>query len=162
MTKTTTTTTKKTAARKPAKKLAAAAQVETNDFTGAARDYAHRAAEAALERANSLHAGAEKATATIETAATGSVAAIANFSREISDALFADAKAAIVAFEKTAEAGSIGDAVRVQADYFRAQLDLNVSRAKNAAALVAEAAQYGAKLAQDNFGRLGLNLGKAA
>jgi hypothetical protein len=153
---------RKTAARKPAKKLAAAAQVETNDFTGTARDYAHRAAEAALERATSLHTGAEKATATIETAATGSVAAIANFSREVQDALFADAKAAIVAFEKTAEAGSFGDAVRVQADYFRAQFDVNVSRAKNAAALVTEAAQYGAKLAQDNFGRLGLNLGKAA
>ena len=121
-----------------------------------------RAAEAALERAASVHAGAEKATATIEAAATGSVAVLAKLSRDVQGAIFDDAKAAIAAFEKTASAHSVGDAVRVQADYVRTQFDVNVTRAKTVAALVAEAAQNGAKLAQDNFSRLGLKFGKAA
>ncbi len=151
----------KTAARKPAsKKLDAAAH--SPEFAETARGYALRAAEAALERATSVHAGAEKATGAIEAAATGSVAVLAKLSRDAQGAIFDDAKAAIAAFEKTVSAHSVGDAVRVQADYFRAQLDVNVTRAKTAAALVAEAAQNGARLAQDNFSRLGLNFGKAA
>ena len=115
-----------------------------------------------LERAASVHAGSRKATATIEAAATGSVAVLAKLSRDVQGAIFDDAKAAIAAFEKTASAHSVGDAVRVQADYVRTQFDVNVTRAKTVAALVAEAAQNGAKLAQDNFSRLGLKFGKAA
>lgn len=156
------TATKKTV-RKP-KAVEAEAQVaETaNKTIETAREYAHRAAEAVLERATSLHAGAEKATDAIETAAVDSVESLAKVSREIQNAIFDDAKAAIAAFEKTASAHSVGDAVRVQADYVRTQFDVNVTRAKTVAALVAEAAQNGAKLAQDNFSRLGLKFGKAA
>ena len=158
MTKTTRKASASKTARKPAsKKLDAAAH--NPEFAETARGYALRAAEAALERAASVHAGAEKATATIEAAATGSVAVLAKLSRDVQGAIFDDAKAAIAAFEKTA---SVGDAVRVQADYVRTQFDVNVTRAKTVAALVAEAAQNGAKLAQDNFSRLGLKFGKAA
>lgn len=161
MTKTTRKASAKTSARKPAsKKLDAAAA--SSEFAGTARGYALRATEAALERASSVHAGAEKATATIEAAATGSVAVIAKISRDVQGAIFDDAKAAIAAFEKTASAHSVGDAVRVQTDYIRAQLDVNVTRAKTVAAAVAEVAQNGAKLAQDNLARIGLNFGKAA
>ena len=161
MTKTTRKASASKTARKPAsKKLDAAAH--NPEFAETARGYALRAAEAARERAASVHAGAEKATATIEAAATGSVAVLAKLSRDVQGAIFDDAKAAIAAFEKTASAHSVGDAVRVQADYVRTQFDVNVTRAKTVAALVAEAAQNGAKLAQDNFSRLGLKFGKAA
>ncbi|MDE2365089.1 MAG: phasin family protein [Hyphomicrobiales bacterium] len=148
-------------ARKPAAK-AAAPETKSVEFQTAARDYAHRAAEAALERATSIHAGAEKATSAIEVAASTAVESAAKAAREIQNAMFDDAKAAVAAFEKTIAAGSVGEAVRVQSDYYRAQLDVNVTRVKTVAGLVAEAAKTGAKTAQDNFARLGLKFGKAA
>lgn len=159
------TATKKTV-RKP--KTVDAKAVETEVSATAtktietAREYAHRAAEAVLERATSLHAGAEKATASIETAAVDSVESLAKASREIQNAMFDDAKAAIAAFEKTVAAKSVGDAFRVQADYYRAQFDVNVSRAKTVGALVAQAAQDSVKRAQDNFAGLAAKFGKAA
>ena len=94
------TATKKTV-RKPkaleAKAVKAEAQVgeAANKTIETAREYAHRAAEAVLERATSLHAGAEKATDAIETAAVDSVESLAKVSREIQNAIFDDAKAAI-------------------------------------------------------------------
>lgn len=154
------TATKKTV-RKP-KAVEAEAAETANKTIETAREYAHRAAEAVLERASSLHAGAEKATASIETAAVESVEGLAKASREIQNALFDDAKAAIAAFEKTVAAKSVGEAVRVQADYVRAQFDVNVSRAKTVGSLVAQAAQDGAKRAQDNLASLGAKFGKAA
>ena len=64
------TATKKTV-RKPAAKTveaeAHAAAENANKTIETAREYVHRAAEAVLERATSLHAGAEKATDAIET-----------------------------------------------------------------------------------------------
>ena len=153
-----------TAAKKTVRKPKAEAKpVETANTTiETAREYAHRAAEAVLERATSLHVGAEKATATIETAAVDSVESLAKASREIQNAMFDDAKAAIAAFEKTVAAKSVGDAFRVQADFYRAQFDVNVSRAKTVGALVAQAAQDGVKRAQDNFAGLAAKFGKAA
>ena len=158
------TATKKTV-RKPAMKAVkaeAAVSDTANKTIETAREYAHRAAEAALERATSLHAGAAKATATIEVAAVGSVESLAKASREIQAAMFDDAKAAISAFEKTVAAKSVGDAFRVQADYYRAQFDVNVTRAKTVGALVAQAAQDSVKRAQDNFSGLAAKFGKAA
>ncbi len=159
------TDTKKTV-RKPktvdAKAVEAEVSATANKTIETAREYAHRAAEAVLERATSLHAGAEKATATIETAAVDSVESLAKVSREIQTAMLDDAKAAIAAFEKTVAAKSVGEAFRVQADYARAQFDVNVTRAKTVGALVAQAAQDGVKRAQDNLAGLGLKFGKAA
>lgn len=165
------TATKKTV-RKPkvlqAKTVKAEAQVgeAANKTIETAREYAHRAAEVVLERATSLHAGAEKATDAIETAAVNSVESLAKVSREIQNAIFDDAKAAIAAFEKAVAAKTVGEAFRIQADYYRAQFDVNVSRAKTVGALVAQAAQDGAKTitktAQDNLAGLGLKFGKAA
>ncbi len=158
---------KKTAAK--TKTLESKAAAAESNVAGAAtktietaREYAHRAAEAVLDRATSLHAGAEKATATIETAAVDSVESLAKASREIQTAMLDDAKAAIAAFEKTVSAKSVGEAFRVQADYARAQFDVNVTRAKTVGALVAQAAQDGVKRAQDNLANLGVKFGKAA
>ncbi|MFV0280489.1 MAG: phasin family protein [Rhodoblastus sp.] len=160
------------AAKKPAPKAApkaaptAEAKIEqavaANKTFEAAREYAQRAAGTALERATSLHAGAEKATAAVESAAVESVASLAKASREIQGAMFDDAKAAIAAFEKTVAAKSLDDAFRVQADYYRAQFDVNVSRAKTVGALVAQAAQESAKRAQDNIVKLGVKFDKVA
>ena len=69
-----------TAAKKTVRKPKAEAKpVETANTTiETAREYAHRAAEAVLERATSLHAGAEKATASIESGAIVGCGAIAS------------------------------------------------------------------------------------
>ena len=149
-------------APKAAKKVLEAAAAPASEFPQVARDYATRAAEAVLGRASAIHDGAGKATAAIEMAATGSVTTVAQVSRDIQNAMFDDAKAAISAFENTVAAGSVADAARIQAAFLRTQLDVNVSRAKTIASLIAEATNAGAKLAQDNFGRLGLKFGKVA
>ncbi len=156
------TATKKTVRAPKAAEAEAAVSETANKTIETAREYAQRAAEAVLERATSLHAGAEKATATIESSAIDSVESLAKASREIQNAMFDDAKAAIAAFEKTVAAKSVGEAFRVQADYYRAQFDVNVSRAKTVGALVAQAAQDGVKRAQDNAASLAARFGKAA
>ena len=153
---------KKTVRKPKAVKAEAKPAEAANKTIETAREYAHRAAEAVLERATSLHAGAEKATASIESGAIDSVESLAKASREIQNAMFDDAKAAIAAFEKTVAAKSVGDAFRVQTDFYRAQFDVNVSRAKTVGALVAQATQDGVKRAQDNFAGLAAKFGKAA
>jgi hypothetical protein len=54
----------------------------------AARDFVKRTASTAKERAAELHAGSEKVTAAIETAATDSVTEAAKISRTIQQAIY--------------------------------------------------------------------------
>lgn len=150
-------TTRKRAAAKPVTPIKAKPQTGET-----ARDYATRIAEAALQRAAAVQSGAEKATTSLEHAAAGAIAGAARASRTIQTAIFDDAKATIVAFEHLVAARSLAEARRVQADYLRSRVDVNVARTKAVAAYAAGAANSAVKATQDNFAKLGAWSRKAA
>src|SRR5205823_11071973 len=67
--------------------------VQNLEVPEAAREFVKKSASTAKERAADLHAGSEKVTAVIETAAAGSVSEAAKISRNIQQAIYQDAEA---------------------------------------------------------------------
>ena len=120
----------------------------------AARDFVKRAANEATERAAGLHSGAEKLTATIETAVNEQVAETAKISRNIQQALLEDAQAFFGGLEKLAAAKSFGEAFQVQSDLVRARTDVAVARARATADYLGERFATGAKTAQENLSKV--------
>lgn len=120
----------------------------------AARDFVKRAANEATERAAGLHSGAEKLTATIETAVNEQVAETAKISRNIQQALLEDAQAFFGGLEKLAAATSVSEAFQVQSDLVRARTDVAVARARATADYLGERFASGAKTAQENISKV--------
>ena len=119
----------------------------------AARDFVKRVASEASDRASGLHSGAEKLTATIETAVTEQVAETAKISRNIQQALHDDAQAFFDGLAKLAAAKSLGEAFGVQSDLVRASTDVAVARARATADYLGERFVSGAKTAQENLAK---------
>src|SRR5436305_3222966 len=117
----------------------------------AAREFVKKQSDAAKVRAADFHAGSEKVTAAIETAAAGSVSEVAKISRNISQALYQDAEAFFAGIDKLASAKSLNEAVQIQSEMVRARGELFVSRAKSASEYLGKLLADGAKTAQDNF-----------
>lgn len=128
----------------------------------AARDFVKRAASEATERAAGLHSGAEKLTATIETAVNEQVAETAKISRNIQQALLEDAQAFFGGLEKLASATSFSEAFQVQSDLVRARTDVAVARARATADYLGERFASGAKTAQENISKVVALNAKAA
>lgn len=128
----------------------------------AARDFVKRVASEASDRVSGLHSGAEKLTATIETAVTEQVAETAKISRNIQQALLDDAQAFFGGLEKLAAAKSVGEAFQVQSDLVRARADVAVERARATADYLGERFATGAKTAQENFSKVVSPNAKAA
>ena len=120
----------------------------------AAREFVKKQAETAKVRAADLHAGSEKVTAAIETAAAGSVSEAAKISRTIQQAIYQDAEAFFAGIDKLASAKSINEAVQIQSDMLRASGETFVSRAKSTTEYLGKLVADGAKSAQDNFAKV--------
>src|ERR1700759_4107506 len=128
--------------------------LQNMDVPEAAREFVKKQAETAKVRAADLHAGSEKVTAAIETAAAGSVSEAAKISRNIQQALYQDAEAFFAGIDKLASAKSLNEAVQIQSDIARARGELFVSRAKSTAEYFGKLVADGAKTAQDNFAKV--------
>ena len=120
----------------------------------AAREFVKKTAGTAKERAADLHAGSEKVTAAIETAAAGSVSEVAKIGRNIQHAFYQDAEAFFAGVDKLASAKSINEAVQIQSDLLRAHGETLVSRAKASTEYLGKLVTEGAKSAQDNFSKV--------
>jgi phasin len=120
----------------------------------AARDFVKRTASTAKERAAELHAGSEKVTAAIETAATDSVTEAAKISRTIQHAIYQDTEAFFAGIDKLASAKSLNEAVQIQSDMVRAGGEVFMSRAKSTTEYLGKLAANGAKTAQDNLSKV--------
>ncbi len=116
----------------------------------AARDFVAKAATTGQERAEAMHAGVEKATATVESAAVSAVNEIANVSRNIQKAVHEDVTAYFAHLGKLASAGCPSEAMQIQADYVRARGEAVVARAKASTAYVGGMLQNGVKAVQSN------------
>ena len=119
----------------------------------AARDFVKKAANTAQTRATELYTGSEKVTAAIETAVSGSVSETAKISRNISQAVLADAQALFSTIDKLASAKSISEAVQINTDALKAQGEVLVGRAKSTTEYLGKVIADGAKSAQDNFAK---------
>ena len=127
----------------------------------AARDFVKRSAETAKERAADVHAGAEKATSAIQTAATDAVTGVADFSRKLQAASYDDATAFFSSITKIASAKSLSEAYQMHIDYLRERNDVNIERAKAIAESVSKSLSETAQKAQENLSKLA-SLGKKA
>jgi phasin len=119
-----------------------------------AREFVKKTASTAKERAADLHAGSEKVTAAIETAAAGSVSEAAKISRSIQQAIYQDAEAFFAGIDKLASAKSFNEAVQIQTDMVRASGEVFVSRAKSSTEYLGKLITDSAKTAQDNFAKV--------
>lgn len=127
---------------------------DTAQLPQAARDFVKRAASEAAERAETVHAGAGRLTAAIETAVADQVTEAANISRQVQQALLDDAKAFFAGVEKLASAQSLGEAFQIQSDMARTGADVAVTRARATADYLGERLATGAKAAQENFAKV--------
>jgi phasin len=120
----------------------------------AAREFVKKQADAAKVRAADLHAGSEKVTAAIETAATNSVSEAAKISRNIQQAIYQDAEAFFAGIDKLVSAKSLSEAAQIQSELVRARGEVFVSRAKASTEYLGKLVADGAKTAQDNFSKV--------
>ena len=120
----------------------------------AAREFVKKQADAAKVRAADFHAGSEKVTAAIETAATNSVSEVAKISRNIQQAMYQDAEAFFAGIDKLASAKSLSEAAQIQSELVRARGEVLVSRAKASSEYLGKLVTDGAKTAQDNFSKV--------
>ncbi|OQW55612.1 MAG: phasin [Proteobacteria bacterium SG_bin9] len=128
--------------------------IQTMEVPEAARDFVKRAAGTAKERAADVHAGAEKLTASVETAVAGSVTESAKISRTIQQAIYQDVEAFFNGIDKLASAKSLSEAFQIQNDLVRAQSEVVIGRAKATTEYFGKALTDGAKNAQENLSKV--------
>lgn len=135
--------------------------IKNMEVPEAARDFVKRAATTAKDRATDIHAGAEKVTAAIETAVSGSVSEVAKISRTIQQAMHQDAQAFFAGIEQLAGAKSLTDAFQIQSDLVRSRGEILVGRAKSTTDYLGKLVADGSRTAQDNFSKVA-SYGKTA
>lgn len=132
------------------------------EFPAVARDLAQRAVKTAQERADTMKASAEKATATIESAFAGSAATAADVARGLQGAIHDDVKATLASVEKMTEAKSLAEAAQIHVEYLGERGRVGLDRMKSASDYLAKALQDGADKARDALAKFAPNGAKAA
>ncbi len=125
----------------------------TADASGAAnsaREFVKRTASSAKERAETIHEGSLKLNANMEQAMTGIVSGYASFLSNIADATHANVEHALVTVEKVAAAGSVSEALKIQADFVRENTTANFERVRDAANGSREMLAEGAATIREN------------
>ena len=112
-----------------------------------ARDLAARAVRTARERAEAIKAGAEKATAQIESGLTAAAATLADASRSLQGALYDDVTATLGAVEKIAAAKTLAEAAQLHTQYLSERSQVALARMAKASTYLAGLLQNGARRA---------------
>ena len=132
------------------------------EIPAAARDLAQRAVKTAQERAEAMKATAEKATSALESGVSTAATTIADISRNVQGAVYADVKATLAAVEKIAAAKSLAEAAQVHVEFLGAQSQVGLARVTKATEYLAKVMQDGAKSAQDAIAKMAVKADKAA
>lgn len=132
------------------------------EIPAAARDLAHRAVKTAQERAEALNASVEKATSTIESGVSTAATTVADISRNIQGAVYADVKATLAAVEKIAASKSLAEAAQFHVEFLGQQSQVGLARVTKATEYLAKVLQDGAKSAQDVIAKMAVKTDKAA
>ena len=128
--------------------------IQNLDVPEAAREFVKKTANTARDRAAEVHAGTERVTAAIENAVAESVTEAGKISRNIQQALFADAEAFFTGIDKLASARSFSEAVEIQSSLLRAHGEVFVSRAKATTDYLGKLVADSAKSAQNSFAKV--------
>ena len=120
----------------------------------AARDFVKRVATDGTARAETVFAGAEKATVAIQTAVVEQIDETAKISRNIQQAMLEDAQAFFAGIEKLSQAQCLSEAFQIQSEMVRARADVAVARARATADYLGERFATGAKTAQENLSKV--------
>jgi phasin len=128
----------------------------------AARDFVKKAAEAAKERATSLHVNAEKATASVEQTLVNTVGEVAKLTRQAQQAVYDDAEAFLSGVGNLASAKTVGEAMQIYVDYLRGRGDVAMARTRAAGDYFGKLMADSAKTVQDNVAKAGVFNSKAA
>jgi hypothetical protein len=128
----------------------------------AARDFVKKAAEAAKERATSLHASVEKATSSVEQTLMNSVGEVAKLTRQAHQVAYEDAEAFLSGVDKLASAKGVVGAVQIYVNYLRERSHVAVARTRAASDYVGKLLADGAKTVQDNIAKVDAFSRKAA
>jgi hypothetical protein len=140
----------------------AAAQNEPIVATAATREFVKKAAEAAKERATTLHASAQKATNSVEQTIVNTVGVVAKLTRQAHQATYEDAEAFFSGVDQLASAKCLGEAVQIYVDYLQSRTDLAVARTRAATAHVGKLLSDSAKTVQENVATTAVFPRKAA
>ena len=128
----------------------------------AARDFVKKAAEAAKDRAATLHANAEKATTAVEQTLANTVGEVAKLTRQAQQAAYEDAEAFFSGVDKLASAKSFSEAVQIYVDYLRSRGDAALARARAVNGYAGKLLAGGAKSVQDTVAEVSALGRKAA
>jgi len=108
----------------------------TCEFSATARKLVKRAADATVETAGGLRAKADGFVGAAEHRATAAMTGVAGVGRHIVDASYANLAATAGMVDKLADAATVGEALRIEADYVRDILKQNVEQIAAATSLV--------------------------
>jgi len=119
------------------------------EIPAVARELAQRAVKTAQERADAMKASAEKATATIESAYSGSAATMAEVARAVQDAIHDDVKATLSSVEKMTAAKSLAEAAQIHVEFLGERGRVGLERFKSASDYLAKGLRSGVKSAEE-------------
>lgn len=123
---------------------------DASGVANSAREFVKRTACSAKERADTIHEGSLKLNTNVEKAMTGFVSGYASFLNNIADATHANVEHALVTVEKVAAAGSVSEALKIQADFVRENTTANFERVRDAANASREMIVDGAAAIREN------------
>jgi phasin len=119
-----------------------------------AREFVKRSAATAKDRAADMHSGATKAAGAVEGAIITTVTGVADLNRQLIQAAYQDAEAALSAIDKLAGAKSVGEAYQTQVDYVRERGEVAMARAKSVAEFVSHKVSSGVKSVQEQIAKV--------
>ena len=108
----------------------------TGEFSATARKLVKRAADATVETAGGLRAKADDFVGAAEHRAAAAVTGVAGVGRHIVEASYANLAATAGMVDKLSDAATVGEALRIEADYVRDILKQNVQQIAAATSLV--------------------------
>lgn len=132
------------------------------EIPAVARELVQRAAKSAEARVETLNAGVEKATSTLESAFGGAATTMAEASRALQGAVYADVKASIALVEKLSASATLADAAKVQIEFLNARGQVGLERVKSATEYFAKAMQSSAKATEHAIAKFAQGADKAA
>ena len=111
-------------------------RARTGEYSATARKLVKRAADATVETAGGLRAKADGFVGAAEHSASAAVAGVAGVGRHIVEASYANLAATACMVDKLADAATVAEALRIEADYVRDILKQNVQQIATATSLV--------------------------
>lgn len=149
-------------AEKAAKDTAANVSEVSNKVTEGAREFVRRTAGSAQERAETVFETSKSYNAQLEDTLKRAAAGYTNMLAGIAGAAFANVNHTLEAVEKLADAKSVSDAAKIQADYVREHTAQNMEHARSAYDYVRDVASENMTSVRDGYAKMWPTSGKKA